>query len=248
MEYRCNICGSDNHCEPADLGREHPDCRGCGSTLRMRAVIGLLSRELFGDVRPIGEFPADRGIRGIGLSDWDEYARRLGERVDYTNTYYHQEPRLDITEIPEDRAGSCDFLISTDVFEHVLPPVSAAFAGARRLLKPGGVLVLTVPYVIEVDHTTEHFPALHDWRLVEAADGRWQLENVRRDGSREVFDNLVFHGGPGSTLEMRMFSRHSLLRELELAGFSDIRVADEAMPEIGVVWPVSWSLPIIARA
>lgn len=248
MEYRCNICGKDNQCELADLGREQPDCRGCGSTLRMRSVIGLLSRALFGDLRPIEEFPIDRTYRGVGLSDWDEYARRLAERLDYTNTFYHQEPRLDITTIPDERAGTCDFLISTDVFEHVLPPVSAAFAGARRLLKPGGVLVLTVPYALEVDHTVEHFPTLHDWSLVQQGDGAWALENFRADGQREVFDKLIFHGGPGSTLEMRVFSQASLLRELEQAGFSDIRIVDEPMPEIGVVWPVSWSLPIIARA
>ena len=248
MQYRCNICGAHNRCEPEDLGREHPDCDGCGSTLRMRSVIGILSRALFGDLRPIDEFPIDRAIRGVGLSDWDEYARRLADRLDYTNTFYHQEPLLDITDIGDDRAGSCDFLISTDVFEHVLAPVSAAFAGARRLLKPGGVLVLTVPYALEVEHTVEHFPSLHDWSMTQAADGAWRIENTCPDGRREVFDQLVFHGGPGSTLEMRLFSRNSLLRELQQAGFSDVRIVNEAMPEIGVVWPVAWSLPILARA
>jgi SAM-dependent methyltransferase len=248
MEYQCNICGSANRCEPADLGRETPDCRGCGSTLRMRAVVGLLSQALFGDFRAIGDFPERRDLRGVGLSDWDEYARRLADRLDYTNTYYHQEPRLDITAIPDDRAGSCDFLISTDVFEHVLPPVSAAFSGAKRLLKPGGALILTVPYSLEGEDTVEHFPGLHDWSLSQEADGAWRLDNRRDDGGEDTFRNLVFHGGPGSTLEMRVFSRRSLLRELEQAGFREVRIVDDAMPEIGVVWPCTWSLPVIARA
>jgi SAM-dependent methyltransferase len=247
MRYRCNICGGENFTAPKDMGRETPDCRGCGSTLRMRAVIGLLSKSLFGDFRAIAEFPKRRDIRGVGLSDWDEYARRLAERLDYTNTFYHQEPLLDITAIPDERAGTCDFLISTDVFEHVLRPVSAAFAGARRLLKPGGVLVLTVPYALEVEHTTEHFPELNDW-VLEQSEEAWVLRNRREDGTEEVFDNLVFHGGPGSTLEMRMFSRASLQRELEDAGFRDVRFVDEAMPEIGVVWPYTWSLPVLAVA
>lgn len=247
MEYSCNICGARNDCAPAALGRETPDCRGCGSTLRMRSVIGLLSRALFGEALEISSFPERRDLRGVGLSDWEEYARRLAERLDYTNTFYHQEPHLDITDISDARAGSCDFIISTDVFEHVLPPVSAAFSGARRLLKPGGVLVLTVPYALETESTIEHFPALHDWRLEPAGDD-WLLRNRRPDGSEEVFDRLVFHGGPGSTLEMRLFSRSSLLGELEAAGFTDVRIADEDMPEIGVVWPCNWSLPVVARA
>lgn len=247
MHYGCNICGRGNFTAPEDMERDTPDCPGCGSTLRTRAVIGLLSKALFGDVRAIARFPVRRDIRGVGLSDSKGYARRLAKRLGYTNTFYHRKPFLDITAIPEERAGSCDFLISSDVFEHVPRPVSAAFVGARRLLKPGGVLVMTVPYALEFEHTREHFPELHDWALARSRDG-WLLRNRREDGIEEVFDDLVFHGGAGSTLEMRLFSRASLLRELEEAGFREIRVAGEAMPEIGVVWPCDWSLPVVAIA
>ena len=248
MQYTCNICGAVNDCQVYQLGREKPDCRGCGSNVRMRAVIGLLSHELFGARLPIDAFPRDPGIRGVGLSDWDAYAERLGTRLSYTNTYYHQEPLLDITCNPEHQVGSCDFLISTDVFEHVLPPVGLAFTGARQLLKEGGVLILTVPYMVEPADTIEHFPSLHEWALEQDNGGAWRLENKRSDGSLEVFTELVFHGGPGSTLEMRLFSLQSLLDELRKAGFSSVRVAEDPMPEIGVIWSHAWSLPIVARA
>tara|TARA_R110002020_G_scaffold433510_1_gene643612 strand:- start:5185 stop:5973 length:789 start_codon:yes stop_codon:yes gene_type:complete len=248
VRFRCNICGSDCECPRASLDRETASCAGCGSTLRMRSIIGLLTRELFGELRPLGELPVRKDIRGVGLSDWVEYATRLAEVVDYRNTYYHQEPRLDITHIGDDIAGSCDFIISTDVFEHVLPPVSKAFDGARRLLRPGGLLVMTVPYALEFTHTVEHFPDLHEWCLEGDAVSGYRLRNRRRDGVEEVFDDLVFHGGPGSTLEMRLFSRESLLAELRAAGFSDVRIAGEDLPEIGVHWPCQWSLPVLARA
>lgn len=248
MIYRCNICGATNDTDPAAMGREEPDCQGCGSTLRMRAMIGLLACELFGAPLAIADFPVRKDIRGVGLSDWDEYAKRLTERLDYTNTYYHQPPRLDITDIPDDQAGSCDFIISSDVFEHVLPPVSLAFRGARRLLKPGGMLLLSVPYMLEQHTTHEHFPDLHEWSLQQGEPGQWQLLNRTKDGREQRFSDLVFHGGPGSTLEMRLFARQALLDELADAGFHDVRIADEAMPEIGVLWSVTWSLPVIARA
>jgi SAM-dependent methyltransferase len=247
VTFRCNVCGVPNTCARTAIQREVPSCAGCGSTLRVRAVVGLLSRELFGRALAIDDFPRRKDIRGIGLSDWEEYARRLAARLDYTNTYYHREPRLDIAEVPESLAGRYDFLIASDVFEHVAPPVSRAFQGARRLLKPGGLLILTVPYAIEVSHTREHFPTLHQWSLRQEADG-WVLENRRPDGTEERFTDLVFHGGAGTTLEMRLFSEASLLAELREAGFDDVRVAADPMPGIGVTWPVSWSLPVVARA
>jgi SAM-dependent methyltransferase len=248
VQFRCNICGHHCDCDRSELGRETASCDGCGSTLRMRSIIGLLTRELFGEMKPLGDFAPRKDIRGVDLSDWVEYATRLADVVDYTNTYYHQEPQLDITRIGDDIAGSCDFIISTDVFEHVLPPVSLAFEGARRLLKPGGLLVMTVPYALEFSHTREHFPDLHEWTLEGDTFNGFRLRNRRRDGVEEVFDDLVFHGGPGSTLEMRLFSHDSLLAELRAAGFSDVRVASEDLPEIGVYWPSHWSLPVLARA
>jgi len=248
ISFRCNVCGSACRCPRSQLGRETASCEGCGSTVRMRSVVDQLSKALFGRSMAIPDFPQRKDIRGVGLSDWDEYARRLAECLDYTNTYYHQAPQLDITDIRDADAGSCDFLISTDVFEHVEPPVSRAFTGARRLLKPGGAFILTVPFVIETRTTLEHFPDLYDWSLVPRPDGGYTVRNLRRDGEVEEFHEPIFHGGPGTTLEMRVFSRDSLLAELAAAGFSDIRIADEPVPEFGIHWSVNWSLPVFARA
>jgi hypothetical protein len=76
-------------------------------------------------------------IRGIGMSDDQRYARELCRVFSYTNTYYDQEPKLDIRQLPEQLIGCADFVISSDVFEHVSPPVFPAFQQLRKLLKPG---------------------------------------------------------------------------------------------------------------
>jgi hypothetical protein len=75
-------------------------------------------------------------------------ATQAGLRVcfSYRNTFFHTEPLIDIIDPPTELLGTLDSVISTDVFEHVVPPVERAFEGAFRLLKPGSALVLTVPF------------------------------------------------------------------------------------------------------
>ncbi|HEY8624252.1 MAG TPA: hypothetical protein VIM74_10340, partial [Casimicrobiaceae bacterium] len=95
--------------------------------------------------------------------------------------------------------------------------------------------------------TVEHFPELHDYRLIESSEG-WRLENRTADGRDQTFTDLVFHGGSGATLEMRLFSRAALEREFAAAGFARMRVADEAFLAHGIVWPEPWSVPMVAYA
>lgn len=248
VEYRCNICGGKNAAPLEELGRENASCADCKSTVRMRAVVHLLSKGLFSRSLVLSGFPVRTDIKGVGLSDWVGYASGLASCLGYTNTFYHEEPRLDITDIGDDIAGSCDFLISTDVFEHVLPPISRAFAGAKRLLRPGGLLVLTVPFMTECDETAEHFPDLHEFVFEDLTGGRRRLRNRKKDDTYEVFDDLIFHGGPGSTLEMRVFAKKALEDELHRAGFKDIRFENEPFLEYGIYWRDPWSIPITARA
>lgn len=244
LRFRCNICGSASRAAKDRLGREQPSCR-CGSTVRLRALVHVLSVRLFGNSLALQHFPLRPEIIGIDMSGADAYAGKLALKLGYTNTYIHKPPYLDITNPEADWLGRCDFVISSDVFEHVAPPVSRAFVNAMRILKPGGVFVLTVPYVKE-GKTLEHFPELHDYRL-ERRGGQHILVNTTIGGARQEFSNLVFHGGPGDTLEMRVFSEAGVLEELRRAGFEDIRIHSETNEAFGIAWEESWSLPISAR-
>jgi SAM-dependent methyltransferase len=245
LDFSCNICGERNTAHPLALGREDRTCAGCMSTVRWRSVIHVLSMGLFGRSLRIADFPDRPDLTGVGLSDWEEYADRLSLKLSYRNTFYDEEPMLDITDPPADLLGTLDFVISTDVFEHVAPPVERAFENSFRLLKPGGILVLTVPFATE-GSTKEHYANLHDYEIVEA-DGRYTVVNWTVDGDQEVFEDPVFHGGPGETLEMRLFSRADVLRNCREAGFGEVGLIREPCLEFGVVWPTPFGQPILAR-
>jgi SAM-dependent methyltransferase len=242
--FRCNICGGSCAAPMSALEREKSSCRRCGSTVRTRTIVHLLTTELFGRSIALPDLPLRRDLVGIGLSDRHFYADRLAEKLGYTNTFFHMEPQLDITAVPVQLSARYDFIIASEVFEHVAPPASRAFVNARRLLKPHGVLIFSVPYTLDPE-TREHYPELYDYRVVESS-GQWRLENRTADGRTQIYTDLVFHGGPGSTLEMRLFSRSGLIREFTEAGFAGVRIAEEPQPEFGIVWPEPWSIPMVA--
>ncbi len=74
------------------------------------------------------------------------------------------------------------------------------------------------------------------------------LKNRTREGVIQEFRNLVFHGGPGTTLEMRVFSENSIIQHLRNAAFTAIKVHREPDFAHGIWWPQTWSLPISARS
>src|SRR4026207_217731 len=96
LTFYCNIFGKPSLTDVRYLDREIPTCQTCNSNARVRAVIQVLSTELFHENLLLPDFPTRREIRGLGMTDWEGYAVKLSEKFDYQNTYFHEEPRLDI--------------------------------------------------------------------------------------------------------------------------------------------------------
>ena len=247
--YICNICGEEVARTDGPPGRETLGCENCISTVRLRGLVALLSREIFGTHIALTDFPALKGVRGFGMSDPPGLAQRLEKVFDYTNTFYHQPPTIDIVNPPETELGRYDFIISSEVMEHIPPPAVEGFRNLHRLLKPEGLLLLTVPYKIPDLHDGprgEHFPNLHQYTLTNVG-GKVVLVNRTKDGKLELFEDLVFHGGDGSTLEMRIFTEESLKQVIQDAGFDEVEIVSENVPEYGVDHAETWSLPVLAR-
>lgn len=171
-------------------------CTACGSNVRFRWLADRLARELFGRRVLLPDFPSDPSLRGLGLTDPLSIAGPLAERFTYVNTYFDIEPRFDI-RTGDSPIGELDFLISSEVFEHIEPPVSVAFRNAARLLKPGGVLLLTTPWILD-GRDRDVLPELYDWKLDYTA-GNCSIVNRGPDGGVEWFRDIRADGSPGRT-------------------------------------------------
>lgn len=182
------------------------------------------------------ELPPDEPITGLGFSDDRCYARLLESRFAYLNTGLDAAPVLDITKDGDvARYMPVDFVICSDVLERVAPPVDRAFRNLASLLRPGGLLVFSVPS-FDMPETVEHYPRFHDARIVEIG-GERVLLNRTAEGELETFRNLVFHGGAGSTLEMRLFAENDVVSRLKNAGFDRIRDLDTPVLPVGSYRP-----------
>jgi SAM-dependent methyltransferase len=231
ISFHCNICGAANALPASAFHREAARCCSCGSVARFRGLVNALSNAIFGTRYNLTAMPRSKSIRGIGMSDSEIYAKGLSKVLDYTNTFYHTEPRLDVTDVDFDRYHDLDFMISSDVFEHIPLPLEPAFRNMRAMLKPGGSLIFSVPYS-SATCTLERFPNIHEFKLVEFTPGEWILVNRTVDRRWEVHEGLIFHGGPGVTVEMRLFSERDLLDQLCAAGFAIETIYSEPLLDI----------------
>lgn len=127
--------------------------------------------------------------------------------------------------------SNLDYLISSDVFEHTPPPVDMPFANCRKMLRKGGILILSVPVASEY---VEHFPELNSFKVFETKSG-YVLANATAAGKLQIHQGLRFHGGPGSTLEMRIFSEEKVVRLLADNGFGQVLKIEASHPEYGIL-------------
>lgn len=123
VHFRCNICGASNMRNVASFHREIPDCTGCGSTPRFRGLMKAFMEEVLGVKNAVlKDAPENKAIRGIGMTEWAGYASLLSKKYSFLETYFHAEPRLDIMDPSTFSYRDLDFIICSEVLEHVLAP------------------------------------------------------------------------------------------------------------------------------
>lgn len=164
----CAACGTATRFS-FDLGadntidlREQMVCRACNLNARHRVSIGFLA-ELHPDAENTRVYvteqasPAFRWIRAhypqaVGSEFFTrEQEPALQARLGHLLDKQAQLRFEDVTALSF-ADESFDVILSSDVLEHV-PDFDAALAGFRRILAPGGDLVLTVPF-LDADATS----------------------------------------------------------------------------------------------
>jgi SAM-dependent methyltransferase len=233
--FCCNITGQKFDLTYYDKHRELGVRFGYNN--RFRAICYVLTKLLFGECKILSELEENKNITGIGMSD-SGWADICAQKFNYVNTFYHIEPFLNIyNEDHVKKYNNLDFIISSDVFEHIdpFPNIQFAFDNLYKMLRHGGHIIFSVPYT-EGEHL-EHYPNLYKYEILRE-DNKYILYNTTIDGVKEKFTNLRFHGGPGSVLEMRLFSKKSIVDFLKKSGFVDIvfHEIDKAMNKHGIFW------------
>lgn len=191
-----------------------------GTWCRARAIIYALLSEL--NLFPILAFIENRkDINGLGISDDLRYASILELKFNYQNTWFHKEPRLDIMKFKHERHETLDFIICSDVLEHTIGDYKIALKNFYYYLRKNGILVLTVPFDMNIEKTIEHYPSCINYTVVfDETNENYLKTIIHYHNSDSIAENPVFHGGPGNTLEMRKFSFQELVNETLKLGYS----------------------------
>ena len=71
------MCGCGNRLGAVPIDRETASCASCGSNVRTRGLLYALSMELFGTGLILRDFPRIGSVRGLGISDSNDYAALL---------------------------------------------------------------------------------------------------------------------------------------------------------------------------
>lgn len=119
-------------------------CLGCGSNLRSIALAKALC-EGFGYAGLLDELIAQRPAqRLLEVNEAGTLHRRLRQFPGHTFASY---PEYDLMDLALADA-SFDFIVHSDTLEHVPDPLRA-LTEIRRVLRPGGRTIFTVPIVVD---------------------------------------------------------------------------------------------------
>jgi len=218
---RCAVCGRfQRFVRRARAIRETYACPGCRSSARYRhQAQALVERLGCGLADSLAELAALPGFRGKAIYEpgiAGPFRRAFQELEGYVHSFYWEDVapgayrdgvRCEDLMALTFADASFDLVLTSDVFEHIRHPFRA-FAEIRRVLKPGGLHVFSIPPMaplpretrFRVETSTERDVPLLPERY--HGDGRGGRSLVYTDFGADLLDALAEMGLPTRALRM----------------------------------------------
>lgn len=214
----------------SSIGRESGAGYRYNTWVRARAIIFALQTSL--NLHPILSFcNQNKEITGLGISDDTRYSKQLEYKFSYKNTFYEREPHLDIMLFDDNLTNKFNFIICSDVLEHIMGDYKKALLNLYNYLKINGVLIFSVPYTFS-KNTYERYPECIKYETLGDSKNRY-IKITNKNGECYYEYNPIFHGGSGNTLEMRVFSYYDIIKTAKSIGFK-IKLFKLNIPRFGI--------------
>jgi SAM-dependent methyltransferase len=189
---RCAVCGSTTRFVqnrwvlPAELARSWPPgfadresqlCAVCGSSARVRGLAAVLLELYSEQSGSIAELVEEELFRSLDVAEINSIGRMHAFLEPLERLTFVEYPQEDVQALSFPDA-SFDLVLTSDTMEHVEDPMRG-FRELRRVLRPGGRHVFTVPLSPARAHTTPRagLPAEHHGR----GGGPYALVSRRAD-------------------------------------------------------------------
>lgn len=222
---RCAFCGPTLFARPDDDDNPHAvRCVRCGVGL-VQLSLGWALRDEVGSMRTLDA--CELSARGPVAAFFRREARSAATSEYFSNVEpgtMHEGMRCEDVQCLTYADASFDVVAHGDVMEHV-PDDARAFRELRRVLRPGGRMVFSIPMY----------------------DGEKTVERARlAGGTIEYLEPPVYHDDPlrpEGILAFRDYGR-DVVDRLRAAGFSEARVLP---PSPRLAW-LGWHPVVYARA
>lgn len=218
---RCNICGSENEYRKEGRSiRETYLCHSCHSSLRYRgqaeAILKYYGPPGATSIAELVQLPSVRALSVFEPGLIGPFRKYFSTLPGYRQSFFWPDvPRgatRDGVECQDLMAltypdHSVDLVVTSDIFEHIRRPY-AAFQEIRRVLKPGGRHIFSIPVTAPMPARTffrVDTSGDEDIYLVEPryhGDGKGGRSLVYTDFGADMLDELARIGLPTEALKL----------------------------------------------
>ena len=163
---RCSVCGAETRfvrnswvlprelasVAPAGFAdRESQFCGSCGSSLRVRILADVLLEHYAGEARSIAGLVEEESFRLLDIAELNSIGRMHPLLAPLPRLMHSEYPEQDIQALTYPDA-SFDLVLTSETLEHI-PDFRQALTETRRVLRPGGRHIFTVPLDPRLERT-----------------------------------------------------------------------------------------------